>query len=910
MKNRTRSGRLMCACLCVLAILGATACGDKKKDKAKADPDKPGVWFVHATDPHIFIPAATEPSDNDPKVVAAKAAAEKQQEKNEKAFSDMLKRGSSVPEGDGPPAFLVLTGDLGVDPCPIPADGAAQTPAGSGNTCVANVDKAQRQKQIEKLASLFGASPLKDIYLVAGNNDIATEDPGDDALLYFNELLDKVQEEIKSNVRLHNLTRCYSAKGGDPSSCAADVAGTQYRLVGFPSYSFRNEKPKAGDLKTQEKQFDIFRGLLDAARTSGKKVVVLSHVPEIDDPFALGQDRYNGIQPAKSNDTDEKNARSQWSTWNVSKKLLDDWYAALASDSVEAVMAGHLHDSHQEVYQPPYSWSTPTSQRGGFQKLFLAPPLSVKNQDDSPIQARGFSLIHLDADRVRPRLYWYNSEAGDFKAEARRDFEGEQQRQGGWHWPRFVKWVWGLDSSDTSLARWAVLSIAFLTAFLTVVAIWQIPPPPDNLLADATGKPKDKKDKKETPPDAENSPFSTRIGKTVLAGLGGLVMTEVTKTLGDGKPSADLRWFYIAWFILFFFALLLLLNLFRASTEGVRARVAVVYYPPPRIAPPAHHKRKYDPLSYWIWRFFRWLASLRVPVLTMADSFINLIQGKNQTMTKALADRVVGQQRTIVRVADAIRKDLNDLIDRRVFERGCQRKVLKQKHSEQTVFDGNVIEETVIEEVFEEQTGTSPKIPHHVRVNISVLSTDQTNVFYISRTPGSSRNPFSKRSMAWVAVFTGSIRWFLEDYLHLKNQKQIVLFDNSKQDIADDERMIMLNTHYQDRPGQDYEAFMILPVPWPKRGFGTDYVKGAIHISFSDNLDFKAIWPGIQDDCWVPDKTDDKRVLYPSTSKILEDWCDAEVRTALHTSMKALGELLHGFDEEIYRNFIEPTQID
>jgi len=433
----------------------------------------------------------------------------------------------------------------------------------------------------------------------------------------------------------------------------------------------------------------------------------------------------------------------------------------------------------------------------------------------------------------------------------------------------------------------AVLLIALLTAFLTVVAIWQIPPG-ENLLADTTVKTdKTKNDKKETPPTPDASPFASRFGKTVLAGLGGLVAAEVTKTLGDAKPSADTRWFYIVWFILFFFLLLVLLNLLRAVAEAVRARAVVVYYPlPPTPSPGGRVRKFFHPLFYWISRFFRWLVSLRVPALTFADSFINLIQGKNQTMTRALAETIIDQQRSIVRVADAIRTDLNDLID---------------------------------EIVLEDQIANRHKPPHHVRVNISVLSTDQTNVFYISRTPGSSRVSFPKRSLAWVTVFTGSIRWYLSTFQkqpedRKPEDRKIVLFDNSEKVIADDDKLIMLGTHYQARTGQDYQAFIMLPIPWPQRGFGTDYVKGAIHISFNDDDDFQRIWKEkekyqLVDGGPDPDDPAKKLLKYPDNAKLmLEDLCNPEVAHALHVAIKALGELLHGFNEEIYRNYIEPTQ--
>ena len=94
--------------------------------------------------------------------------------------------------------------------------------------------------------------------------------------------MDEVQKKIddaKQTVRLHNLTRCYFS-AGVPSTCYADIAGTSYRLIGFPSYSFKNKdtdrKINTGD---QEKQFDKFQSLLEQARQSGKKALVVSHIP-------------------------------------------------------------------------------------------------------------------------------------------------------------------------------------------------------------------------------------------------------------------------------------------------------------------------------------------------------------------------------------------------------------------------------------------------------------------------------------------------------------------------------------------------------------------------------------------------------------------------------------------------------
>jgi hypothetical protein len=229
------------------------------------------------------------------------------------------------------------------------------------------------------------------------------------------------------------------------------------------------------------------------------------------------------------------------------------------------------------------------------------------------------------------------------------------------------------------------------------------------------------------------------------------------------------------------------MGIFRAAIEGLRATVAIPRYSLAR--PPQSNW-----WTYWFWRFLQWFFSLRVPLLTGFDTFVNLIQGKNQTMTRVFADTIIDQQRNVIRVADTIRKDLTRLL-------------------------------------------ATP-----VRVNISVLSADQSSVFYISRSAGSAKLTFNKRSVAWVSVFTGEIRWWECSWKQQLGDlyKEIVLFDNSKGVIAGDEEKILLVSHYQPRH-EDYAAFVVFPVPWPQRGFGSDYIKGAIHISFDKEGDFEKL---------------------------------------------------------------------
>jgi hypothetical protein len=919
--------RLLFACATILVLASTLSCtGPDRNPKNDS-----AVWFVQVTDPHLFLDTSKDAD------AAKKLAREKQEKLDQSALSDLWKQLPSLSHVDRPLSFLVVTGDFGIEPCsiadiPLPATSPNKPTA---KDCLDKVNPDKRKSQITVLADSLGASPVRDIYLVPGNNDIPFETASDDGLVYFNKFIDEVQKKIddsNKNVQLHNLSSCYLANGA-ASTCYADIPDTSYRLLSFPSYSFKNREPGyESNTPSQEKQFETFRTLLDASRRAGKRVLILTHTPLIDDPYTLAQDRYAGATPPDAIDKDPKNARSAWSTWNVSKKLADEWEEAVASDSVVAVFAGHLHDSHKEIYHRPYLWSTANDHKTGFSKLYMAPPLSVKNQDTSPLQARGFSLVGLDPDRINYRIYWYYGQTGDFTADPSTE-------------PRERKWLgrgsW-LDSITATLSRcfrsfwesacprsldqWAVLLIALLAAFLTVVQIWQIPEPENPLTGQtqtpaapggAGGAQTGSAQTGTTKSAFDPSPFASNFAKTVIAGLGGLAAETVLKSL-EGKPSASDKEFYIAWFVAFFFLTLFTSAFLRALGEALRERVSIVHanVEPPRRIVCEKPRRFWQALAYWLLRFVTWLIywlwywlgrfalwllSLRFWLLTFVDTFINLIQGKNQTLTRLFSDTIVKQQRNVVCVAQVMRERLNDMI-------------LRHLNSEETK---------------EKKKWCGSR---DVRVNISVLSADQSRVFYIARTPGSGIKAFTKRSVAWVSVFTGKMRWYKHDYF----REEIVLFDNSKGVIPDGESDVMLRSYYQERE-DDYEAFIIIPVPWPQRAFGSGYVKGAIHISFRDQEQFHRIWnfqldekdrqklvesrwqalteeqrKPLVDSFWEDlrkrrlGETNDPVLLsgtYKFEEKMLGDWCvNPEVKACLRQALAILGQLLYDFNEDIYNS--------
>jgi hypothetical protein len=117
---------------------------------------------------------------------------------------------------------------------------------------------------------------------------------------------------------------------------------------------------------------------------------------------------------------------------------------------------------------------------------------------------------------------------------------------------------------------------------------------------------------------------------------------------------------------------------------------------------------------------------------------------------------------------------------------------------------------------------------------------------------------------------------------------------------------LLLKNYYQARSGEDYHAFVVLPFPSLRGGLGTDYVKGAIHVSFREESDLAYIWqdPTIAPKLGLP-------ANYDTPRRVLENWCaDDGVRAAARSSIAILGELLRGFNETIYKNYIEPNQPD
>lgn len=846
-------------------------------------PEEKGVSFVHATDPHLFHESKKNWDDR---------IRLRQEELNQKSFEDLIRTLGSIPGTKVEPSFLVMTGDFGLDrfsaelqaqpvetqqpPSPVVSPLAENPQANETasdseelETATGSATSSGSQRgpsfnaasAVEYLISTLGKSPVKEIYLVPGNNDVDGESPAGPPVLAMQRFWSRVQRGLAgTGVTLHDLTACYF-EGGQPSSCFADIDGTSYRLIGFPSHSFKDGVSESRP-QVQMEQLQTLTSLVDQAARQGKQALILTHIPELDDPKAIADREFGLLQRKLAPDSP---AWAETSAWDVRAVAFEKWKKAVESSAVVGVLAGHFHDSHKEVYRKPYDWSTPAADRADLRKLYLAPPLSVRYQDQSPIQARGFSLFQL-AEQNPPRrtLYWYSRNRGTFEPEPMR------VQPSSFTWPAAARWYWTVTGEAADLARAAVIAIAFLAAFLTILQLWEVPPAKTPLAGPAA---------QDSNPQAANGTNSSgalqgNFAKTVIAGLGGMLALSFLKAIWD-TPILDAEAYYILLFVTFFFGFLILYAILQSLIEALRSRLVTQYTVRPwRHREPARREGESSTrrsirlfrhwLTYWQSRTWHWLLSLRILLLILFDTFFNVLRGRNQLQTVVFAKTIINLHRSIIRAADRIREEV----------------------------------EAVLLEALKE---VGPVSDEDVRVSVSVLSQNEETLFYVAREKGSLARGFDKRSVAWVSVYTGQARWWKKSY-----DAEVELFKNSGTSFPLLEGgVILLDEYYQRRPGSDYAAFIVLPVPWSHRDASDGVRKAGIQISFRDESHLAALFESIDDASGNPAYDGWEGLLRKDTREAprVED---NQLRNVLLHSLEVLEELFADFNETVFELYIRP----
>lgn len=357
-------------------------------DQAERQIADSALWIAQITDPHLF----EEFKNSD---LTANEVEDRQ------AFAKALRflGTGQATEGRVPDA-LVITGDFGVDPSFLQKR--------------RRISPLTREQQVDTLVALLRGSTVKNVYVVIGNNDLANEAADPNAFAYFHAIVDSASQRLRSSgVRLRNLTACYPS--GPPASCTADLRGG-VRLVGFASASFKNQPsgPSGShakydrDLRTARADssqawdsatVDMFAQLVSTSRAAGRTAIVLTHEPDITDPYARSViDTVSDVQ---------RRVRLDPAVWNVTPAVRTRFETAVTGGSVLAVIAGHLHSSSMADYVREYEAISP---RGIPSRVpvFVSPPLAIKNQDRASSQARGISFYRIANGDIRRDIVWLN----------------------------------------------------------------------------------------------------------------------------------------------------------------------------------------------------------------------------------------------------------------------------------------------------------------------------------------------------------------------------------------------------------------------------------------------------------------------------------------------------------------------
>jgi hypothetical protein len=110
---------------------------------------------------------------------------------------------------------------------------------------------------------------------------------------------------------------------------------------------------------------------------------------------------------------------------------------------------------------------------------------------------------------------------------------------------------------------------------------------------------------------------------------------------------------------------------------------------------------------------------------------------------------------------------------------------------------------------------------------------------------------------------------------------------------------VKLETSFQDRGELDYEAFMVIPVPWSRRGLASGGGRhGAIHVSFLRVPMMDALWTALERSEGgkvKPNYDDQERILEPSML------AHPAARAVIVQGTRVLGEVIQELDESWFR---------
>lgn len=352
------------------------------------------VRFVQITDPHLFD-GGQEGTEN------------------KAALAASIRKLNERMDQQADYRFAVLTGDIGIENLV-----SHVIDEGTGKRVLE--DQSTRERQLEagadQLATIIAPSKIRVWLFLPGNNDLVREEPNTQ---YYRAFIKRLQSKLPG---LTVIDLCPEQVGGSKQELGSYRIGS-LAFIGFNNASFKNDNDAGRVSLNKKTQRDYVQQVikrLDAADIAA--AFIFYHIPEIDDPYIVlnSDDKTSKAREAYS---DNPYPDSSWFVDQEIQKLWKD--KVVKNTKVHGLFAGHLHDWRQETYA------------GSLTKLYVCPPLAIKRQDKTPLQARGFQEVAIDGSgRISRNILWYNAAEGNFGGDPSAEnnelqlalfYEGEQQ---------------------------------------------------------------------------------------------------------------------------------------------------------------------------------------------------------------------------------------------------------------------------------------------------------------------------------------------------------------------------------------------------------------------------------------------------------------------------------------------------
>ena len=491
----------------------------------------------------------------------------------------------------------------------------------------------------EALGRVLAAGPTAEVYLVP-KSPLPPAFTG------------RMQAPAESaGVHVYDLTQCYAATEGI-DGCYADLAGTRYRLVGAPALPADSAALAAALARLE--------ALVDDARADRRlALVAVAALPPAGAPDSL-MGRF--------------------------RRLAD-------RDAVAAVLAD---DPAGEA-------------RVAAAKLVRTPALGSASA--APSASRGFSVVRMAGSRPAWSTVRFDPGSGTFVRAPLPPAPVERGPLG-----RLYEAGDGIGEP----ARRAIFWMAVLTAFLTVAALWKVPAPGATTVtatatdaagggtATATAAAAGAAAGAAAAGGDDGSVFKSNLGRTVASGLAGIAAVTVLKDVWGVSGTAG-QAFFATVFIVLFLLFLAVVALVRAAIEALRSRVATEGGTATGAAVP------------W-WRD-------RTTALVFFDTAMNVLFGQSQVLGEVWEKRFVAIQERLVSTAGRVREEVSAAIGDALRARGV-----------------DAVED------------------RDFRVNVTLLSAAEDEVYYLAAARGSAAKVFDSRSVAYVAVYSGEARWWKLPY--------------------------------------------------------------------------------------------------------------------------------------------------